>query len=80
MGIIGLEHHVVDTDRVERTKPERIAEERAVHVGCEVAAWRVGETLADPRIRAVVVPDGVESLQEVRDPPDIALGQAKPEP
>ena len=68
MRIVGLEQHVVDADVVERSKAERVAEERAVDVGSEVATGGVRQLLANAGVGPIVVPDRVEPLQEVRDP------------
>ena len=72
VGIVGFEHHIVDTDAVEQIHADRVLEEARIDLPPVIGRRGLGQTslalgplMGLPRI--------VGTFDEVRDPPDLTF-------
>jgi hypothetical protein len=72
VGVVRLEHHLVDTDAVEQRDPHRVLEEAAVDVLLVVVRRRLRNPLL-PLGPLVGVPGVVRALYEIANPADLAF-------
>ncbi len=72
--VVGLERRVVDADACQGLEPVHVAEEAAEHLAVVVGRRRFGDDVLHATPRPVLAPHVVGALEDVRDPPDLALG------